>query len=85
MSAGNENGLTVLVDRLRRDRRRDPYAGRQAYSQATREVADRCARLIDASEAAVAVPVLRKAVDRMTTALMYMDSSSGSSATTSPI
>ncbi|SCG72342.1 hypothetical protein GA0070560_1622 [Micromonospora halophytica] len=77
VSAGNENELTVLVDRLRRDRRRDPYAGRQAYSQAAREVADRCARLIDAGDAAVAVPVLRKAVDRMTTALMYMDSSSG--------
>jgi hypothetical protein len=33
--------------------------------------------LIDADEAAVAVPVLRKAVDRMTSALMYLDSSSG--------
>jgi hypothetical protein len=73
----DENELTVLVDRLRRDRRRDPYAGRHTYSRAAREVADRCASLIDAGEAAVAVPVLRKAVDRMTTALMYMDSSSG--------
>jgi len=73
----NANELTVLVDRLRRDRRRDPYAGRDAYSRAVREVADRCERLIDAGEAAVAVPVLRKAVDRMTSALMYMDSSSG--------
>lgn len=75
--AEDANELTVLVDRLRRDRRRDPYAGRDAYSRAAREVADRCARLIDADEAAVAVPVLRKAVDRMTSALMYMDSSSG--------
>ena len=69
--------MTVLVDRLRRDRRRDPYAGRDAYSRTTREVADRCMRLIDVGEAAVAVPVLRKAVDRMTNAPMYMGSSSG--------
>jgi hypothetical protein len=74
---GEENELTVLVDRLRRDRRRDPYAGRRAYSQTAREVANRCATLIDAGDAAVAVPVLRKAVERMTSALMYMDSSSG--------
>ncbi|MEU5942921.1 DUF6880 family protein [Micromonospora sp. NPDC047548] len=77
MRAGDEDELTGLVDRLRRDRRRDPYTGQRAYSQAAREVADRCSRLIDAGEAAVAVPVLRKAVDRMTAALMYMDSSSG--------
>ncbi|GAA3780298.1 hypothetical protein GCM10022225_80730 [Plantactinospora mayteni] len=77
MRAKDTNELTVLVDRLRRDRRRDPYAGRDAYSRAAREVADRCQRLIDAGEAAVAVPVLRKAADRMTSALMYMDSSSG--------
>ncbi len=69
--------LAVLVDRLRRDRRRDPYSGRDAYSRTAREVADRCERLIDVGEAAVAVPLLRKAVDRMTNALMYMDSSSG--------
>jgi tetratricopeptide (TPR) repeat protein len=73
----DENELTVLVDRLRWDRRRDPYAGRHAYSQTAREVADRCMMLIGAGEAAVAVPVLRKAVDRMTSALMYLDSSSG--------
>jgi hypothetical protein len=72
-----ENELTVLVDRLRWDRRRDPYAGGRVYSRTAREVADRCARLIDAGEAAVAVPALRKAVDRMTSALMYLDSSSG--------
>jgi hypothetical protein len=33
--------------------------------------------LIDAGEAAVAIAVLRKAVNRMTSALMYLDSSSG--------
>lgn len=73
----DENELTVLVDRLRWDRRRDPYAGGHAYSRTAREVADRCAALIDAGDAVAAAPLLRKAVDRMTSALMYLDSSSG--------
>jgi hypothetical protein len=66
-----------LVDRLRRDRRQHPHAGRREYSQAARALADVCERLIDAGQATQAVPVLRKAVDRMTQALMYMDDSSG--------
>ncbi|MEV8514365.1 hypothetical protein [Dactylosporangium sp. NPDC051484] len=65
------------MDRLRRDRRTHPYRGRREYSQAARDLADRCAVLIDAGAAATVVPVLRKAVDRMTAALMYMDDSSG--------
>jgi hypothetical protein len=65
--------LTVLVDRLRRDRRRDPRARRREYSQAARELAVRCERLL----ATGVVPVLRRAVDRITKALMYMDDSSG--------
>lgn len=69
--------LTVLVDRLRRDRRRDPRAGRREYSQAARELADRCERLLAAGDAAGVAPVLRRAVGRMTKALMYMDDSSG--------
>jgi hypothetical protein len=69
--------LTVLVDRLRRDRRRDPRAGRQEYSQTARELAGRCERLLAAGDAAGVAPVLRRAVDRMTKALMYMDDSSG--------
>lgn len=73
---GDEN-LLAAVDLLRRDRRQHPYRGRRAYSQAAREVADGCARLIDAGEAARTVPLLRKAVDRMTRALMYLDDSSG--------
>jgi hypothetical protein len=40
-------------------------------------LADRCAGLIDSGAAKTVVPVLRKAVDRMTTALMYMDDSPG--------
>ncbi|MGC5023004.1 hypothetical protein [Micromonospora sp. DT47] len=34
--------LTVVVDRLRWDRRRDPYRGRREYSQAARQVAGEC-------------------------------------------
>jgi hypothetical protein len=75
MTSGDE--LTGLVDRLRWDRRRNPYAGRRDYSQAAGRLADRCARLIEAGQAGVAVPVLRNAVDRITTALMYLDDSSG--------
>jgi hypothetical protein len=67
----------VLVDRLRRDRRRDPRAGRREYSQAARGLAGCCERLLASGRAGEAVPVLRKAVDRMTAALMYMDDSSG--------
>ncbi|WP_319459345.1 DUF6880 family protein [Micromonospora sp. RTP1Z1] len=69
--------LTVVVDRLRWDRRRDPYRGRREYSQAARQVAEECDRLVGEGRADLAVPVLRKAVDRITRALMYMDDSSG--------
>jgi uncharacterized Zn finger protein len=69
--------LLTTVDLLRRDRRQHPHRGRREYSRAAREVADGCERLIGAGEAARAVPLLRKAADRMTRALMYMDDSSG--------
>jgi hypothetical protein len=69
--------LMVLVDRLRWDRRRDPYRGRREYSQTARHVAEECARLVAVGRADLAAPVLRKAVDRVTRALMYMDDSSG--------
>ncbi|RZT77828.1 hypothetical protein EV382_0993 [Micromonospora violae] len=69
--------LTVLVDRLRWDRRRDPYRGRREYSQTARQVAEECDRLVGEGRADLAVPVLRKAVDRITRALMYLDDSSG--------
>jgi hypothetical protein len=42
-----------------------------------RDLTDRCSALIDAGAAATVVPLLCKAVDRMATALMYMDDSSG--------
>jgi hypothetical protein len=69
--------LTVLVDRLRWDRRRDPYRGRREYSQTARELSEACDQLIASGQAGRTVPVLRKAVDRITSALMYMDDSSG--------
>lgn len=65
-----------LIDGLRRDRRAHPYHGRREYSQRAREVAEACAALIEVEPAAV--PALtRRAVDLVTTALMYMDDSSG--------
>ncbi|PMR62623.1 hypothetical protein C1A38_02385 [Verrucosispora sp. ts21] len=69
--------LTVLVDRLRWDRRRDPYRGRREYSKIARQVAEECDRLVADGRADLAVPVLRKAIDRITRALMYLDDSSG--------
>lgn len=58
-------------------RRRHPYRGRREYSQTARELADACERLIASGQSASAVPVLRRAVDRMTKALQYLDDSSG--------
>ncbi|XVU23582.1 hypothetical protein ACQPZJ_41035 [Actinoplanes sp. CA-054009] len=72
-----DDELTELVDRLRRDRRRHPYSGRREYSQDVRALAAACEKLLAEGAAAQAVPVLRKAVDRITRALTYMDDSSG--------
>jgi hypothetical protein len=73
----SDDDVAVLVDRLRWDRRRDPYRGRREYSQTVRTLAEACERLIASGQPGLAVPVLRKAVDRITSALMYMDDSSG--------
>lgn len=65
-----------LIDGLRRDRRMHPYHGRREYSQLAREVAAACEALIDSEPASV--PALaQRAIDLVTTALMYMDDSSG--------
>jgi hypothetical protein len=69
--------VAVLVDRLRWDRRRRPRWGRREYSQTVRALAEACERLIASGQPGQAVPVLRKAVDRTTNALMNMDDSSG--------
>jgi hypothetical protein len=73
----SDDDVAVLVDRLRWDRRRDPYQGRREYSQTVRALAEACERLIASGQPGQAVPVLRRAVDRITSALMYMDDSSG--------
>lgn len=65
-----------LIDGLRRDRRKHPYHGRREYSQLAREVAAACEALID-SEPASVPGLAQRAVDLVTTALMYLDDSSG--------
>jgi hypothetical protein len=72
--------LPKLVDQLRWDRRRHPYSGRREYSQAARGVAAIAEQVLtvgDAQAARALVPQLRKAVDRVTRALQYLDDSSG--------
>ena len=72
--------LSVLVDRLRWDRRRHPYHGHREYSRAARGVAaiaERTLTVGDPQQVRALVPLLRKAVDRVTRALQYLDDSSG--------
>ncbi len=66
-----------LIDGLRRDRRRHPYSGRREYSERARAVAAAISEMIEAGGAAEAVPLARRAVERVTAAMMYMDDSSG--------
>jgi hypothetical protein len=66
-----------LIDGLRWDRRRHPYRGRREYSQRARAVAAAVADMIEAGDAAGAGPLARRAVERVTAALMYMDDSAG--------
>jgi hypothetical protein len=66
-----------LIDGLRWDRRRHPYRGRREYSQRARAVAAAVADMIEAGDAASAGPLARRAVERVTAALMYLDDSAG--------
>ncbi|HLK00744.1 MAG TPA: hypothetical protein VKU39_12665 [Streptosporangiaceae bacterium] len=66
-----------LIDGLRWDRRRHPYHGRREYSQRAQAVAAAVADMIEAGDAASASPLARRAVERVTAALMYMDDSAG--------
>jgi hypothetical protein len=66
-----------LIDGLRRDRRQHPYRGRGEYSGRAREVAGAIADMIDSGGAADAVPLARRAVERVTAAMLHMDDSSG--------
>jgi tetratricopeptide (TPR) repeat protein len=69
--------LTAEVDRLRRDRRSHPNRGQREYAATARSVRESGEALIDAGQAGIAGPVLRKAVDRVTRALEHLDDSSG--------
>ena len=66
-----------LIDGLRWDRRRHPYSGRREYSQRAQAVAAAVADMIEAGDAESAAPLARRAVVRVTAALMYMDDSAG--------
>ena len=54
-----------------------PYSGRSEYSQCAQAVATAVADMIGAGDAASAGPLARRAVERVTAALMYMDDSAG--------
>ena len=66
-----------LIDGLRRDRRQHPYRGRGEYSDRARDVAGAIADMIESGGAADAVPLARRAVERVTAAMLHMDDSSG--------
>jgi tetratricopeptide (TPR) repeat protein len=76
MASTEVERIRRLIDGLRRDRRTHPAHARREYSLLTREVTAACESLIEQEPAAV--PALaRRAVDLVTTALMYLDDSSG--------
>ena len=66
-----------LIDGLRRDRRQLPYRGRGEYSKRAREAAGAITDMIESGGAADAVPLARRAVERVTAATLHMDDSSG--------
>lgn len=66
-----------LIDGLRWDRRQHPYAARREYATRVADVASRIRALIGDGRARDAVPLARRAVDLVTSALMYLDDSSG--------
>ncbi len=69
--------MTRLIDGLRRDRRQHPHRGRSEYSERARQVAGAIADMIESGGAADAVPLARRAVERVTAAMPHMDDSSG--------
>jgi hypothetical protein len=66
-----------LIDGLRRNPRTHPYHGRREYSDRAREVALELAGMIEAGRASDAVPLARRAVERVTSGLLHIDDSSG--------
>lgn len=76
MASAEVERVRRLIDGLRRDRRTHPHHGRQEYYQLASDVVAACEALIESEP--TSVPALaRRAVDRVTRALMYMDGSSG--------
>jgi hypothetical protein len=67
-----------LIDGLRRDRRQHPYAGRREYFNRAGDVADAIEAMLACGMAADAVPLARRAIERVIAALQYMDDSTGS-------
>lgn len=66
-----------LIDGLRRNPRTHPYHGRREYSDRAQQVAVVLAGMIEAGRAADAVPLARRAVERVTSSLLHIDDSSG--------
>jgi hypothetical protein len=66
-----------LIDGLRWDRRCHPYHGRREYSERAEEVCRAIGIMLSVGMAAEAVPLARRAVERVTAALQYMDDSTG--------
>ncbi|WP_033355407.1 DUF6880 family protein [Kitasatospora aureofaciens] len=69
--------FAALVGRLRWDKRRHPYHGRDEYQATAHQVLETATALVDAGRAGTVVRTLRTAVDRVTRALMHLDDSSG--------
>lgn len=77
MADARAANVTRLIDRLRRDRRQHPLRGRGEYPARVCEVAGAIADMIESGRAADAVPLARRAVERVTAAMLHMDDSSG--------
>jgi hypothetical protein len=77
MADARAAGVARLIDGLRRDRRQHPLRGRGEYSARVREVTGAIADMIESGRAADAVPLARRAVERVTAAMLHMDDSSG--------
>lgn len=76
MASEDVEHIRRLIDGLRRDRRTHPQRGRREYSQRARQVAEACEELLAVEPAAV-LALTRRAVERVTTALTYLDDSNG--------
>lgn len=76
MATDQVHRVRRLIDGLRRDRRAHPRRGRREYSQRARQVAAACEALL-ATEPAAVPALTQRAIERITSSLMYMDDSNG--------